>query len=114
MTKAQEKALNKLITEFQKYYSFGAPEKYELKDKKVTEWEELETVYVQLESGRIGDEGTMAAVVCRDYTAVCIGKNGGYFAHRESGKQARLSLHQAITWGFHCEQLRKKRAEAKK
>lgn len=113
MTTNQEKALNRLTNYFTEYYSYGRPEEHELKEKHVEEWEELGIVYVRLTMGCIGDEGTMAEVFGRDSTAVCIGKAGGYFSYRESGKMARLSLLEATTWGWHQEQLRKKRREKK-
>lgn len=113
MTTKQEKALNILIKNFAETFSFGSPETHEFKEKFVEEWEEVETVYVRLTMGCIGDEGTLAECFCRDTTAVCIGKGGGYFSYRESGKMARLDLHQAIYWGFHQEQLRNKRMNKK-
>lgn len=114
MTKYQEKAIETLKNEFFKYYSNRKPQNYEFKEVHVEEWEDTETVYVRLEVGQIGDEGTLAECFCRDTTAVCIGKKGGYFSYRESSsKKCSLSLLQAITWGFHCEQLRKKRMNKK-
>lgn len=110
MTNAQKKAVETLKNEFFKYYAYGLSETHEFKEVHIEEWEETETVYVRLEIGRIGDEGTLAESFCRNRTAVCIGKKGGYFSYRDSSsKKCSLSLLQAITWGFHCEQLRKKR-----
>ena len=109
MTIYQEKAVEALKKEFFKHYSFGHPEEHEFKEIHVEEWGETETVYIRLEVGQIGDEGTMAAIFARDRTAVCIGKKGGYFSFREvSGKKCSLNMLQAITWGFHQEQVRKK------
>lgn len=114
MTNAQEKAIERLKNEFFKYYSYHSSHKYEFKEVFIEEWEETETVYIRLEVGLVGDEGTMAEFYARNMTAVCIGKRGGYFSYRDcSHKKCTLSLLQAITWGFHCEQLRKKRAEKK-
>lgn len=109
MNNLQKKALETLEREFFKYYSYGRPEKYELKEKHVEEWEECGgTVYVRLEIGLIGDEGTLAEYACRDMTHVMIGKRGGYFGYRErTGKKATLSTLQAITWGFQCDRMRK-------
>lgn len=110
MTSYQEKAIEKLKSAFFKHYSFGRPEEHEFKEIHVEEWEITETVYVRLTVGMIGDEGTLAECFCRDTTAVCIGKRGGYFSYREfSNKKCTLSLLEAITWGFHCRQLREKR-----
>lgn len=114
MTTAQTKAVETLKKEFFKYYSYGHPETREFKEIHVEEWEEVGTVYIRLEMGLIGDEGTMAECFCRDTTAVCIGKKGGYFSYRRSSnKKCNLSLLGAITWGFRCEQLNKKRLNKK-
>lgn len=109
MTKAQELALEKLVNRFCEYYSYGRPDEHELKEKHVEEWEECGgTVYVRLEMGRTGDEGTLAEVFCRDTTHVMIGKRGGYFGYRErTGKKATLDLFGAVTWGSQCERMRK-------
>lgn len=110
MTKYQEKAIETLKNAFFKYYSYGRPETREFKEIHVEEWDETGTVYVRLEVGQIGDEGTLAECFCRDTTAVCVGKRGGYFSYREfSNKKCTLNLLEAITWGFHCRQLREKR-----
>lgn len=80
MTNLQKKALETLEREFFKYYSYGKPESYEFKEKHVEEWEECGgIVYVRLEIGLIGDEGTMAEWACRDTTSVMIGKRGRVF-----------------------------------
>ena len=82
MTKAQEMAVENLKNAFFKTFSYGRPDEREFKEVHVEYWEETETVYVRLEMGLIGDEGTMAAVFCTDSTTTCIGKKGGYFQHR--------------------------------
>lgn len=109
MTDMQKKAVETLKTEFFKYYSYGKPETHEFKEVLVEEWEDCGgTVYVRLEMGLIGDEGTMAEWACRDTTHVMIGKRGGYFGYRErTGKKKTLSLFEAITWGSRCERMRK-------
>jgi hypothetical protein len=90
MTKQQEVSLNKLRERFLGFY--GHPEKHEIKNEELTEnWAESNMVYVNLEVGYIGDEGTMAAVTCRSNLHVAIGKNGGYYAFRKSGKMFSCS-----------------------
>lgn len=114
MTNAQQKSIEVLKNEFFKYYSYGHLEEYELKEIYIEEWKDTETVYIRLEIGLIGDEGSLAEVFARNSTAVCIGKKGGYFSYHEfSHKKCSLNLLQAITWGFHCRQLRKKKMNKK-
>lgn len=114
MTSYQEKAIEKLKSAFFNHYSFGRPETHEFKEIHVEEWENTETVYVRLTVGMIGDEGTMAEFYARDTTAVCIGKRGGYFSYRDSShKKCSLNTFEAVTWGFHQEQLREKRNKKK-
>lgn len=109
MTNLQKKALETLEREFFKYYSYGRPEIHEFKEKHVEEWEDLGVVYVRLEMGLIGDEGTLAEIGCRDTTHVMIGKRGGYFGYRErTHKKKTLSTIEAITWGFRCKSIREK------
>lgn len=110
MTNAQNKAIETLKSSFFKAFSYKANE-YEFKEVFVEEWNDTGIVYVRLEMGLIGDEGTMAEIFARNSTAVCIGKRGGYFSYRDSGKHSyvSLSLTEACYWGFNQERIRKKR-----
>lgn len=109
MTKSQMRSVETLKKEFFKYYAYGLSETHEFKEVSVEEWEDVGTVYVHLEMGRIGDEGTLSEVFCRNETSVCIGKRGGYFSYRESThKRCTLSLLDAITWGEQCKRIREK------
>lgn len=49
--------------------------KYEFKRFEVEERDGL--CFLKIEIGRIGDEGTMASVLARDYRLIMIGKRGG-------------------------------------
>ena len=114
MTKAQEMAVENLKNAFFKTFSYGHPEGREFKEVHIEYWEETETVYVRLEMGLIGDEGTMATIFCRDSTTTCIGKKGGYFQYRPTtNKECRLNLREAVYWGFHCRQLMEKKNKKK-
>lgn len=93
MTQAQEKAIEVLKNTFVGFY--GYPEKKEIKHEEI---EELEngSVYVMLEVGYIGDEGTMQEILCRDRLSVCIGKRGGYYKYADSKSHYRKTYKNAI------------------
>lgn len=116
MTKNQERAIEVLKREFAKYYSYSRPEEYEFKEVFVEFWEDTGIAYVRLEYGMIGDEGTLAECFCRDQTAVCIGKRGGYFTFSEGKNHSYqcLSLLDAITLGNRRERARGKKYAKKK
>ena len=92
MTRAQERAIEVLKERWLGFY--GHPEMKEFKRELVEEWEDG-TVYVSLEVGAIGDEGTMAAIICRNNLSLCIGKKGGYFKHSDSKSHYRKSFSNA-------------------
>lgn len=85
MTIAQERAIEKFKEKALSMY--GYPETKELKRFEIIENTELDYVSVSLEVGLIGDEGTMAAVICRHSYLVSVGKRGGYYGFRKSGKR---------------------------
>lgn len=89
MTRAQEVAIEKLEKAFLGFYGYA--ETKEVKTKNVSEWESG-VVYLQLEVGRIGDEGTMGEVFGRNELAVCIGKQGGYFMISDSKSHYRKTF----------------------
>jgi len=74
MTKAQENTIEKLRKEAEHCFFFD-PEKYEFKRFEISENEYFVNLY--FETGLIGDEGTMAALICRDRVQLFIGKRGG-------------------------------------
>lgn len=97
MTRKQQLALESFVNATFDTFSFGHPETHEIKELVITEWEDLNTVHVSIEIGRIGDEGTMASVYARDYATVMIGKNGGYSGRRKgTDKLCPLNLHEAV------------------
>ena len=75
MTKSQEKAIEK-IRKLAEDMFWGGADNYEFKQFEV---EELDygAVSVVVETGHKNDEGTLAAVFCRDYCLLFGGKNGG-------------------------------------
>jgi len=50
---------------------------YEIKQFKVTEYDADTPIYLVCETGLIGDEGTAASILCRDYRLISIGVLGG-------------------------------------
>lgn len=106
MTKKQEMAIETLKEKFFEYFSYGAPEKHEIKEFSVKE--SGDSMYVYIETGLIGDEGTAAELYARSNTRVFVGPRGGYYNFRpSSGKKCVLKLHQAAYWGFHCDRKHK-------
>lgn len=50
---------------------------YEIKVFEVNQLDDCPLVFLTIETGRIGDEGTMASCLCRDRRLIAIGVNGG-------------------------------------
>lgn len=73
MTKSQEMILERVKKAIPK--NFFHSENYEIKEFEVTEYDHFISVYASI--GLKGDEGTMAAVCCRDTFHIFIGKRGG-------------------------------------
>lgn len=85
MTRAQERALEQLKERFVGFYGYA--EEKEIKECKVTEYGEngkADIIYVYMQVGYIGDEGTNQEVFCRNQLSVCIGVDGGYFKYSDS------------------------------
>lgn len=76
MTKAQERTIEQIKKAIPKFDFYGHPDDYEIK-----RWEVKETDYgkviVIFETGRKGDEGTMASILCRKHRQIFIGSRGG-------------------------------------
>lgn len=92
MTNVQVAALEKLKERFLGFYGYA--EEKEFKQIKTTDMTDG-SVYVFLEVGYIGDEGTMQAIVCRNRLSVCIGKKGGYFNYSDSKSHYRKTYSDA-------------------
>lgn len=73
MTKEQERSIKLIERKAMDILFYGKD--YEFKKFEVEENEYF--VSLVFEVGAIGDEGTLAAVFCRDYGHVWIGKRGG-------------------------------------
>lgn len=93
MTKAQERAIEVLKRTFLGFY--GYPESKEIKKEYIEEYDNG-NVYVMLEVGYIGDEGTNQEIFCRDQLSVCIGKRGGYYNYADSKSHYRKTYKNAI------------------
>ena len=50
---------------------------YEIKRFEIQERDDSDLVFLAVESGLIGDEGTMAALLARDYRLIMVGPAGG-------------------------------------
>ena len=91
MTKAQEKAIEVLKQKFLGFY--GHPETKEFKREVIEEYNGI--VFVMLEVGYKGDEGTMREVLCRNQLSVLVGKRGGYFNYSNSKSAYRKTYNSA-------------------
>ena len=66
----------------------GHPETKEIKEKKI---EDLgHCISMVIEVGQIGDEGTMAAIFCRQRAHIFIGKKGGCSTYTNSRRDGKL------------------------
>lgn len=92
MTQAQEKAIEVLKNTFIGFY--GYPEDTEIKKETVKELDNG-SVYVMLQVGYIGDEGTSERIFCRHQLSVCIGKQGGYYNYSDSKSHYRKTYSSA-------------------
>ena len=91
MTKAQERAIEKLKKMAEREFFYGGADKYEFKQFEVNvlnHWKDI--VSVTIETGLKGDEGTMAAVLCREYCHVFVGPRGGVTWYNRKGTMKYL------------------------
>jgi hypothetical protein len=58
-------------------YRRSSPRDVEVKKFEVTHFPDCPLTFVVVEVGMVGDEGTMASALCRDYRHIVIGKEGG-------------------------------------
>ena len=78
MTKKQEMAVARIRRAAENTLFWGNPEDYEFKEWEVIDHtEDYPCVEVRLTTGRKGDEGTMAAILCRESAQLFIGPRGG-------------------------------------
>lgn len=75
MTRQQERMLERIKRKCEDSLFFGGPEKYEFKQWEVKDYRSF--VSLVFETGRKGDEGTMAAIFARDRAHLFIGPRGG-------------------------------------
>lgn len=73
MTRDQERVVEKLKRMIPEFDFYG--EMYEIKELKIEEYESFVSFY--LVTGMKGDEGSLAACLCRKYRHCFIGKRGG-------------------------------------
>lgn len=93
MTNSQIKTLIKVLHMAEELnYKKGS---YEIKEYEVTELE-CGLVSVVLETGRKGDEGTLAELICRQRVHLFIGKRGGITYYDKNVKSKRLSPNECI------------------
>ena len=67
----------------------GHPETKEVKEKSVVELSDTGVVSMIIEVGAIGDEGTLAAVFCRQRAHIFIGPKGGCYTYSNSRKDKK-------------------------
>lgn len=87
MNKAQERTVERIRREVFETFDLSKGEgKYEMKEFRVSENEYF--VSVCAEVGMVGDEGTLAAVLCRYNVQIFVGKRGGmrYPITKKNGK----------------------------
>lgn len=89
MTNAQLATIKKIEKNIP-YFDFYSEDDYEVKQFEITECDGFIDVYIV--TGMKGDDGTMAAVLCRKYRHGFIGKRGGVSIVNSKGKCARCSV----------------------
>ena len=92
MTNAQEKALARLKRLAEE--CIYDKEKYEFKRWEVEECGNA--IAVVSETGMKNDEGTLAAVFCRDYAFIFIGKRGGAWYYNKRGTKKRFGWYSIL------------------
>ena len=93
MTKHQKTAIDRILAYVTQNDCHGDTEKYEVKtfDIDTSHFETSGLVFVYSVAGLKNDEGTMAAVLCRNKRFITIGKNGGVRGYTNRyGKCRRL------------------------
>ena len=100
MTKAQE-AVIKTVESYMlnRMCKRNEDNRYEVKRKEVDEITE-NTVSLVIETGLKGDEGTMAAILCRDMVHLFIGKKGGVSCYVKARSGSRKGQQVLYTDGW--------------
>ena len=96
MTKQQERKVNMIREQAENLHGKHSSE-YEIKEWKVEENEFFVSVVVEV--GMIGDEGTMASIICRDRLQVFIGKRGGAKIPFNTDKKSYYKPFKFMTFG---------------
>ena len=100
MTQAQERAVERIKGMAKKQLMYG--DGYEFKVWQVEELNGCGIVSVVLETGLVGDEGTLAQVFGRDRAHMFVGKRGGvtYYDYKSKAQVNRrwnwASLHEIV------------------
>ena len=95
MTREQESVINAIEAYMLHRYVIGKRDdekRYEIKYKQVDPITE-NTISLVIETGLIGDEGTLAAILCRDRIHVFVGKKGGvrcYVTARSGPRKGKI------------------------
>ena len=96
MTKQQERKIE-LIRNYMKNYHGKYSDNYELKEDEVQDIGAGGIISVVLEVGLKEDEGTMAAILCRDRIHVFVGPRGGVTCHSKNRKTGEFMFYED-TW----------------
>lgn len=90
MTKAQEQTIRKVMREIPRF-DFYSSEGYEVKDFDITVTD-FGKVFISFHTGMVGDEGTLASVICRKWRHFMIGERGGVSVFTQKGNRKRVSV----------------------
>lgn len=90
MNAIQERETVRFAEHFLSNHSYGDGDRYELKELRVEDMGNGR-ISIVVESGMKEDEGTMAAILCRDRIHVFMGKRGGLTRINERGRRERIS-----------------------
>ena len=96
-TAAQSKAIERIKAAVADRNSYGDPANYEFKKVEVKDLD-WGAVSMVTEFGRKGDEGTYAALICRDYRHFFIGPKGGITMVSAKDGKKRTGLWESV----HC------------
>lgn len=87
MTKKQEmviKTIRDYMTGEWDRRNWGSTRTYEIKEERISEELEDGSIHISMTRGLEGDEGTMAAVLCRDTIGIFVGPKGGCSCYSKS------------------------------
>lgn len=103
MTEQQSKALCRILHSADTFdYSHGKGT-YEIKRYEVDDCKYFLSVFMEV--GKVGDEGTLASVLCRDNVHLFIGKRGGIrYPVYKNGKTSTKPLSKTTLYGVMVDQ----------